>query len=413
MAYSNGEIITPSRRVFTSVARSKTVDYKGKVARGEWLPPLPYNLIINDTNLKRCERKAYSDSGSSLVAASGSGYPIWTSAYNKDGSIVTSGSPKVIRDAIDTAIAKAINHADNKLLDKLKETSVDVIANLAQRKQFGELIATTLHRFYLGVESIRHPAKALRYWKSNSLKTVRHRDITRFRKAIGRVKYSGGTVSDLILEVNWAWRPLFGDVQDAAEAYERFLKKKKAYNSKRVGRRISFHDIVESDFGGTAYGSDSCLSTDIAIEGFIGKVIYYEPKDDLGLIASLFSNPVAAAWDIMPWSFLVDQLVDLGSYFDRLSATLGLRFISGYRTLLLKILTRSYSNGMVTSTHWYYTKTCVTKSPGSSSYISFSRQILSGFPDAHLEISDSDFLKIGRRMINDGALITRLALRRL
>lgn len=45
------------------------------------------------------------------------------------------------------------------------------------------------------------------------------------------------------------------------------------------------------------------------------------------------SNPLILAWELVPYSFVVDWFVGVGSYLNNLDATIGLQFNSGTKTL--------------------------------------------------------------------------------
>lgn len=58
------------------------------------------------------------------------------------------------------------------------------------------------------------------------------------------------------------------------------------------------------------------------------KVTYSISDYSLSAVTSI-ADPLAVGWDLVPWSFIVDRFVDLGSYLELRNATVGTMFRSG------------------------------------------------------------------------------------
>lgn len=57
--------------------------------------------------------------------------------------------------------------------------------------------------------------------------------------------------------------------------------------------------------------------------------IKYSITDTSLQAITTLADPLATAWDLVPWSFIVDRFADIGSYLELRNATLGTTFRSG------------------------------------------------------------------------------------
>jgi hypothetical protein len=137
----------------------------------------------------------------------------------------------------------------------------------------------------------------------------------------GRVK----TAADLWLELRFGWNPLLGDIYDATQAIsapvypvtERVVSRGSAsYYQSRV----------------KTYDSGGSVHNELWLSGLFGShcEIRGKPRlinpnlelaDRLGLI-----NPVATAWELFPFSFLVDHVVGIGDFLSSYSDAIAWEF---------------------------------------------------------------------------------------
>jgi len=64
-------------------------------------------------------------------------------------------------------------------------------------------------------------------------------------------------------------------------------------------------------------------------------------------MASLSVNPVAVAWELIPFSFVVDWFVNVGQCFSALGAWSGKEFVSGYRTKVSRCTAQAFAGQVV------------------------------------------------------------------
>lgn len=90
------------------------------------------------------------------------------------------------------------------------------------------------------------------------------------------------------------------------------------------------------------------------------------------------SNPALLAWELLPYSFVVDWFIPVGNYLQNINASAGLRFVKGFRT------TRSTFQGSASSTtdgsRWWLSGGFPARFDGAQLY----RESLTSFPTAKL-----------------------------
>jgi hypothetical protein len=131
------------------------------------------------------------------------------------------------------------------------------------------------------------------------------------------------------LEMQYGWKPLLSDAKGAAENLARIRLSDRVvcqikasanqietkstpitFNSKEVGRSL-WERRTQTKFG-LRYRMDSALATFLAQSGF--------------------TNPLNLAWEVLPFSFVVDWFAPIGPYLEALHAWDGLSFLDGYET---------------------------------------------------------------------------------
>jgi hypothetical protein len=137
-----------------------------------------------------------------------------------------------------------------------------------------------------------------------------------------------GAVASSFLELQYGWRPLMSDAVGAAE----FLAERNIERPRLT--RTSSSSTVVKEVKLVAGENPFRTFTQARRKYKVKYTVYYatspganRTKNQLG-----FTNPLSVAWELVPWSFVVDWFLPIGNYISSLDATQGLQFHKGCKT---------------------------------------------------------------------------------
>jgi hypothetical protein len=218
-----------------------------------------------------------------------------------------------------------VSRAGQIILEKLKNQSVNLAQVFAERKMTADLIGSTAYRFAGAMLQLRRGdiLGAARKLGTSVSRKARSRFISEYRKRNG-----GNAIADGWLELQYGWRPLLQDIYGSAE----FLAKKQTHEIRgRVNssQKRNCYETREID-------SQTTLRTNFFFE--VGESVWFQTSgaELASAKESGLTNPLSVAWEVLPWSFVVDWFIPVGGYINRLDATLGLSFQRGSLTIYQK-----------------------------------------------------------------------------
>lgn len=271
---------------------------------------------------------------------------------------------------------------DNRLLEKIENVAVDIGTIL------GESLSTIRHVAYRGAQLARFGLSVVSGRWGSALKQIgiSKRSFNRLRRRhIKQTGFdSGSFAAAALLEYNFAIKPLVNDVADIAEIYM------DPNTVARTLRLVSSTSLPYSDTYETRHDTgDSSDVTSHRIQGtFRGKVVYRitDPSKVTDRAFGLHSAS-RVAWELIPFSWLVDYVVNIGDFISACSATQGLAFSHGtYSFKGTETVRNTYSryypfNGS-SSQSLRYTANAV--------YQGYTRTVMSSFPRPTLKVVLSD-----------------------
>lgn len=328
-----------------TISRSSvnSLDFKGKNARRETLPQNAFSYFRHQIDYPVGAWSAYA-----VKFCNGKIIPT-TRSYNGalSGALDWATPPNVntFSAARTTSLA---NKSTKDLLLKIKDQRVNLGQVVAERSQVVRMFTST----------VKNVSSALVHLKQGNLLgassalgvTVSKRKHSGFKSALvrSRIRQAGGKVPaslsvhtrqfdrssvDECLSAGWlslqyGWLPLLSDVQGGLETlYEsQHRPDERSVSSKRCG------DFLEQKLwwsSGQYNGLDewkNIMHTQSRAR-FRATSKYLSDAAPLGLL-----NPMAIAWEILPWSFVIDWFIPIGNYVNSLDATAGLQFVDGSQT---------------------------------------------------------------------------------
>jgi hypothetical protein len=193
-----------------------------------------------------------------------------------------------------------------KLLKKVKSHDFNLAVNLGQLHQTVDLLSSNLQK-------LGRAALAL---KRGQFATAARQLGTKPRGT--RLKSTD--VSGRWLELQYGWLPLLGDSYEAAKAFEAISD----------GPRSQLYR-VSSKKESVGNGSQSKTLFDVPYTEKLTKYIQYECTEEIGFSRQLgLLDPLSVAWELLPWSFVIDWFIPIGSYLDLVNQVPSLkgRFLS-------------------------------------------------------------------------------------
>lgn len=202
---------------------------------------------------------------------------------------------------------------------KLKSSSVNLGVAFGERKQTAMLLGSTATRL---ASAVRH---------------LRRGEIRRSMDELGissrRRQPRGNNVPRKWLELQYGWKPLLSDVYGAASALEQRPK-----GDWRVTASVT-RKIEGRKTAGVAPGQ---FTVGWTCEARWLKSVYTRidalPQNEATIsLASLgVLNPLSVAWELVPFSFVVDWCLPIGGWLDSLDALLGYGPTAYSSSLLVK-----------------------------------------------------------------------------
>jgi hypothetical protein len=143
-------------------------------------------------------------------------------------------------------------------------------------------------------------------------------------KALGIAKRRGVSLRsespiERWLELQYGWKPLLSDIYGACDALEKAPRSNWMITGKGSYREKI--DIVKRYYDGTNFRYDTTVKGDVGVYVRIDA----EPENELlhTLAALGITNPAEIAWELVPYSFVVDWMLPIGSWLSSLDAMLG------------------------------------------------------------------------------------------
>lgn len=218
---------------------------------------------------------------------------------------------------------------NNKALSRLADQASAVKMNVAQffgeRRQLASMLAATAQRVLSAGRALRS-ADPRAFATALSLSGDETRDLKHRFKHVQRTPVDK-RIAQHWLEYIYGWRPLLMDVHDATElmaqkiAGERYPSE--LYASARVVRE-------SLQTGVTAYGAKILWQYRHRQKMHVKYVLEDTAKQVLAQTG--ISNPALLAWELLPYSFVVDWFLPVGNYLESLTAFDGFVLKGGYST---------------------------------------------------------------------------------
>jgi hypothetical protein len=147
------------------------------------------------------------------------------------------------------------------------------------------------------------------------------------------------------LEYSYAWKPLLKDVYDHADALAQTVVERSGV-MREAKAKVKTSRTVTEDTPGSDIWDYSYTSSDQNWQAM--EVRYRVPQGVMPAVRAFgLVNPLEVAWELVPFSFVVDWFIPIGDAIRNLTATVGLTFHSGWKTTRVRhdVTTRVFAHG--------------------------------------------------------------------
>lgn len=232
---------------------------------------------------------------------------------------------------------------------KLRDSKVDIGTALGESRETLAFIAKNLSRALRAYRAAR---------RGNFRETA--------RQLGAKFRSSKGSPFDQWMEYNYAWVPLFGDITGAAEQLQSGFRKRGQF----VTARRTVSDEVGPPDKWTS-GSSTRKQRCVIIARVNSEKLL--AVSQIGLI-----NPLAIAWELMPFSFVIDWAIPIGNVLNATTANLGFDFITGSRSC--KVEAQFSRQGSYLGGQFETGKQSGGRAVGTTRFKSYERVAMGGFP---------------------------------
>lgn len=225
--------------------------------------------------------------------------------------------------------------AIRKLAERADVDINNVAQDLVQFRQTTNMIARSATRIASSYSALR---------KGNFSSAVKSLHNPKGQTYRNRPSHSRDLASNW-LELQYGWKPLLQDIDGSMRSLANFLHSSDIVRSVRASSKSESKYRWPIRFANQPidFGNSSPLS-----------VIGYGDRESLNVVSlgvrfkldnamkafysqTGFTSPVNLAWELLPYSFVVDWFLPIGPYLESMSYFEGMRFIDGHKTYFVRL----------------------------------------------------------------------------
>lgn len=212
--------------------------------------------------------------------------------------------------------------AKQKCLLKAKDQDVNAAQAYAERSQTIRLVKDTMERLGRSMHALRRGNFAA---AANAL-GISTSGAGSFSRAYRNNQSKA--IAKGWLELQYGWRPLLSDVYGSVDALNKLRQKRKPLIRVSSKQTLNKTDKTVGD------NNHATQYVWYESEASVKVVLYYAQSQPL--VTTLkelgITNPALLAWELLPFSFVADWFIPIGSFLSTFDAGAGLRFVKGCET---------------------------------------------------------------------------------
>lgn len=176
---------------------------------------------------------------------------------------------------------------------------------------------------------------------ANVLRSLRKGDMPGVFKTLGIPrKQLRGTISNRWLELQYGWMPLLSDLHGSVEELQAGLARPR---TRKINVRVSesTEGVLPNYWAPWAKKYSEIIGTNKTVV----KVVVYLRQESLAASRLGITNPVNLAWELLPYSFVIDWFIPIGNWLNSLDAGIGFNGLNGTVTTKTKSIATNQLSG--------------------------------------------------------------------
>lgn len=290
-------------------------------------------------------------------------------------------------------VAGALARARASFTKKVRATS-ELAVTIAEHKQAVSMIEKRAWQLaHFASALLRRDVKSAAWYLGLSgAKRKDFRRINAFGRRVGRprrIEKGSDEFANAVLETSYGWAPLVQDLVSASSVL-----------SEPVMDMVRIRGIASntSELSGSAISPGQWSDRGVWLmkaKAVVGCTVRVD-NPNLGLFSQLgLTNLLSVAWELIPYSFLVDQIVNIGDYVGQYDEFYGLTALDSYNNVKVEGMTDYYVYNE------FGTKYLTRHTSGHHRF--FERR--KGIPDVELGFQLGGLLNSPARAVNNLALL--------
>ena len=222
-------------------------------------------------------------------------------------------------------LVDAYNVARSRAAADVNKMKMNLAQAFGERKQTANLLASTMVRITALARSIKNvDPQAFIHAAGISSKN----GVTRVQKQMKQLEkeHADRRLSNHWLEFQYGWKPLLQDCWGAVDLLAKHVQLDR-YNSSDVKGSAKIHRFSTS---GTGEWNSPIVTLTTETRCKMGIRYRMDSADRAILAQTGIDNPALLAWELLPYSFVIDWFVPVGNYLQSLNDFAGFTFLDGW-----------------------------------------------------------------------------------
>jgi hypothetical protein len=141
----------------------------------------------------------------------------------------------------------------------------------------------------------------------------------------------GMSLANNWLALQYGWKPALMDMFEALNSLAKyFVEDPGVVRTARGSAKVRLHTTAELGTTSSRYQKTGMADYSLFSSARIGFRYKIDSKLKVFAAQTGFTNPITLAWEVLPWSFVLDWALPIGQYFESFSAFDGLEFLDGF-----------------------------------------------------------------------------------